>query len=236
MQKKMEHEVLMDDMQTISESDDTYWENKLPNDYDDIIKWSKDDVKWTTKKELYSILCKGFLMSNGQGWFFLAKSGKRCVMLPARSSLLEKQWNWMHQSESSIVCKIKSQILSPETTYACYLVYKLPPEKTSGSIEFPLKVKDANFHDESDREYFNNFRSIYLLSPQIPVIRPRVDQKSHNPLNRPKLKGIPRQKDDGWMEVQGLDEIPSAGQETYMTYFSMALKGISVQGIEFRPE
>ncbi|KAJ0936945.1 putative phloem protein [Helianthus annuus] len=128
--EKVEHEVLMDDMQTISESDDTYWENKLPNDYDDVIKWSKDD------------------------WFFLAKSGKRCVMLPARSSLLEKQWNWMHQSESrfgevafnptqrcSIVCKIKSQILSPETTYACYLVYKLPPEKTSGSIEFPLKVR-----------------------------------------------------------------------------------------------
>ncbi|MFS7923121.1 hypothetical protein Hanom_Chr03g00257001 [Helianthus anomalus] len=44
MQKKVEHEVLMDDLQTISESDDTYWENKLPNDYDDIIKWSKDDV------------------------------------------------------------------------------------------------------------------------------------------------------------------------------------------------
>ncbi|MFS7923120.1 putative phloem protein [Helianthus anomalus] len=160
-----------------------------------------------------------------------------------------------------IVCKIKSQILSPETTYACYLVYKIPPENTSGGIEFPLKVKDANFHDESDREDFDNFPSIYLLSPQIPVIRPRVDQKSHNPLNRPKLKGVPRQRDDGWMEVQvcefqpgtsiepkimrvdldtyvgkGLDEIPSAGQETYMTYFSMALKGISVQGIEFRPE
>ncbi|XP_076916932.1 uncharacterized protein LOC143576793 [Bidens hawaiensis] len=66
--EKMEHKVLEDDdnyMQTISESDDTYWEKKLPKDYNDIMKWSKDGVEWTTKKQLYSILCKGFRMHNG---------------------------------------------------------------------------------------------------------------------------------------------------------------------------
>lgn len=52
------------DMQPVVESD-TYWEEKLPNDYEDIIKCSKDDVKWTTKKELHSILCNGFLIENG---------------------------------------------------------------------------------------------------------------------------------------------------------------------------
>lgn len=64
----MELEVLEDekvDMQTISDPD-MNWEQKLPNDYQEIIKWSKDCVQWTTKKELYSILCKGFLINNDE--------------------------------------------------------------------------------------------------------------------------------------------------------------------------
>ena len=44
----------------------TYWEQKLPSDYEDIIKWSKDSLQWTTKKELYSILSKGFPVNNGE--------------------------------------------------------------------------------------------------------------------------------------------------------------------------
>lgn len=57
------------DMQTISDSD-TYWEQKLPSDYEDIIKTSKDSVQWTTKKELYYILCKGFLINDGKQVYF----------------------------------------------------------------------------------------------------------------------------------------------------------------------
>ncbi|MFS7923109.1 putative protein kinase RLK-Pelle-CrRLK1L-1 family [Helianthus anomalus] len=257
--EKVEHEVLEDDKQTISESDDTYWENKLPNDYDDIIKWSKDDVKWTTKKELYSILCKGFLMSNGQGWFFLAKSGKiKCLMLPARAALLQEQWKWSYEPESrfgqvafdpsgpthsfSIVYNIKSQILSPETTYACYLVYRLPEET---NFDIPLKVKDENFHDGEGWLGLNNLRFIYLLHPQTPVIGKMVGHKSHNPLNRPKLsKSIPRQRDDGWMEVQVCEVQTSTTVETISMrvglgttfQWSWDLKGLTVQGVEFRPE
>ncbi|KAK9077819.1 hypothetical protein SSX86_006157 [Deinandra increscens subsp. villosa] len=254
--EKVEHELLEDDMQTISESDDTNWEKNLPDDYDDIIKWSKDDVKWTTKKELYSILCKGFLMRNGQVWFFLAKNGKRCLMLPAKAALIQGQWKWKYLSESrfgevafdpgnsfSIICKIKSQILSPETTYACYLVYKIP-EKTSEDLldfDFPLRVKDENLHDKSVWEVLNNFGFIYLLNPQTPVIRPKLDQNSHNPLNRPKLKGTPRQRHDGWMEVRVCEYQPGTSIEPQLmrvdldTFFAKSLRGLTVQGIEFRP-
>ncbi|MFS7923108.1 putative protein kinase RLK-Pelle-CrRLK1L-1 family [Helianthus anomalus] len=299
--EKVEHEELEGDkadVQTISESDDTYWEKKLPNDCHDMIKWSKDDVKWTTKKELYSFLCKGFLTSNGQ-WFFLAKSGKRCLMVSARDALAHRQWEWKNQSESrfffidiqsesrfgevafypsqpfSIDCNILG--LSPETTYASYLVYKLP-EQTS-DYKFPLKVMDANFHN---REVLSKLQYIFLLNPQTPVIRQKVDQNSpkptnrpkqkgirqkvdqtshnslnraklkgisqkvdqtsHNPLNRPKLKGIPRQRDDGWMEVQVCEFQSGTGIEPKWmcvklgALFYAWLRGLTVQGVEFRPE
>lgn len=62
-----QHEVLQDervDMQPVSDLE-VDWDKRLPNDYEEIIKWSKDDVEWTTKKELYFLLCKGFLINNG---------------------------------------------------------------------------------------------------------------------------------------------------------------------------
>ncbi|KAI3690155.1 hypothetical protein L2E82_48130 [Cichorium intybus] len=62
--ERLEDEVLEDeevDMET-----DTYWEQKLPKDYKKTVKLSKDKVQWTTKKELYSILCKGFPINDGE--------------------------------------------------------------------------------------------------------------------------------------------------------------------------
>lgn len=65
----MEDKVSADDkvdMLTVSDSDDASWEHKLPNAIEDIISWSKDDVQWKAKKELYFSLCKGFLINNGE--------------------------------------------------------------------------------------------------------------------------------------------------------------------------
>ncbi|KAD6453741.1 hypothetical protein E3N88_08447 [Mikania micrantha] len=50
--KTVEHK---DENQTISDSD-AYWEEKLPADYEDIMKRSIDILQWTTKKEAYSII------------------------------------------------------------------------------------------------------------------------------------------------------------------------------------
>ncbi|PWA82215.1 Phloem protein 2-like protein [Artemisia annua] len=61
---------------------------KLRNEYEDIIKMSKDTLEWTTTKELYSILCKGFLIDNGQEWFYVDKNGKKCQMLSARATCM----------------------------------------------------------------------------------------------------------------------------------------------------
>ncbi|GJW49616.1 kinase-like domain, phloem protein 2-like protein [Tanacetum coccineum] len=43
-------------------------------------------IQWTTKKELYSILRRGFLFDYGQQWFVVDKHGKKCLMISARAT------------------------------------------------------------------------------------------------------------------------------------------------------
>ncbi|KAD0793415.1 hypothetical protein E3N88_43712 [Mikania micrantha] len=202
--EKVEHK---DEKQPIIYSD-ANWEEKLPTNYVDIIKWSKNSVQWTTKKEAYSIICKGFLLSDGQEWFSLDNNGKKCHMLSARvagiskGECIDEKMDWMPLHESRfgevlecdfwklrIDTKIQSQLLSSLTTYVSYLVYKLP--ETQFGSEAPLLVND------SVSDWY-----IYLASPTTPVIRPKADQNTHNLSNRPKLKGLPQHRTDGWMEVQ----------------------------------
>lgn len=54
-----------DEKVSILESD-TDWELNLPHDWEEIFCWSKDALQCTTKNELYSILCKGIPMNDGE--------------------------------------------------------------------------------------------------------------------------------------------------------------------------
>nr|GEZ32745.1 protein kinase-like domain, phloem protein 2-like protein [Tanacetum cinerariifolium] len=57
---------------------------------------------WTTKKELYSILRRGFLINNGQEWFTVDKHGKKCLMLSARATWVidDKNLAWKSLRET----------------------------------------------------------------------------------------------------------------------------------------
>lgn len=94
--------------------------------------------------------------------------------------------------------KIESHVLSPQTTYASYLVYKLTEDKFS--CEGPVRVMDKIFNNPL-AIHEDIVGQIYLISPQTPVIRQKVDENSHNPSNIPKLKAPPKLRSDGWMEV-----------------------------------
>ncbi|XP_076930015.1 F-box protein At2g02240-like [Bidens hawaiensis] len=128
---------------------------------------------------------------------------------------------------------IKSHLVSSQTTYASYLVYKLP--KDQSEFQAPLLVEDLG-DTNSNRHWY-----IYLVSPQTPVIRPKADQNTHNPLNRPKFKGLPQRRNDGWMEVQ----IWEFGTATTTNMIPMCLalgtrgdkrfSELTIEGIEFRP-
>ncbi|KAI3690245.1 hypothetical protein L2E82_48224 [Cichorium intybus] len=85
--------------QVLSHSD-TYLDQNLPSDHEDIIKCSKDSLQWTTKEELYSILRKGFPINDGEEWFSLDENGKKCHMLSARMSLGIRDWKWRSSPDS----------------------------------------------------------------------------------------------------------------------------------------
>ncbi|KAL8238961.1 hypothetical protein R6Q59_015528 [Mikania micrantha] len=240
--EKVEHK---DENQSISDSD-AYWEEKLPTDYEDIMKWSTDIMQWTTKKEAYSIIHKGFLIDDGEKWFFLNKNGKKCHMLSVayiESSNKHhlhlygprfKRAIFLYLSRLAIDCKIQSHLLSPQTTYKTYLVYKYLRENQS-KFEDPVEVSETfGSHD-------NNWY-MYLASPTTPVIRPKANQNTHNPVHRPQIIGIQQQRNDGWMEVQIWEfqtvatvEIIRMSLQLTSSHGNRVKRGLVIQGFEFRP-
>ncbi|KAI3505486.1 hypothetical protein L1887_27617 [Cichorium endivia] len=241
--ERVEYQVLEDDevdMKTISHSD-TYLDQNLPSDHEDILKCSKDSLQWTTKEELYSILRKGFPINDGEEWFSLDENGKKCHMLSARMSLGIRDWKWRSSPDSRfgkvafeprggfwIDCRPK--MLSPQTTYAIYLVYKL--QENHSGFEPPVRVSD-----DSNSSYNKIPWYIYLLLPQTPMIY----NKSHSPLDRRKRKGRPQQRNDGWLEVQVWEFQTGTTTKEISKYLRLtlseneSLKGLIVEGIEFKP-
>ncbi|CAH1427408.1 unnamed protein product [Lactuca virosa] len=112
----------------------------------------------------------------------------------------------------------RSNMLSPQTTYATYLVYKL--QENHALFELPIVCQHF---------YYRFPWNIYLLSPQAPVIAEKVYQ----------MKRIPQQRNDGWMEVQVYEFQTETGHSiAFRLRFSSDYKpliGLIVQGIEFRP-
>ncbi|CAH1427449.1 unnamed protein product [Lactuca virosa] len=178
-------------------------------------------------------------------WFSLDKDGKKCLMLPAAVALKRKKWSWQSLPESrfeevafdptwsfAIRCNT-SNMLSAQTCYGAYLVYKL--QENHSRFEPPMKVWMTSHFSET----LSISRYIYLISPQTPVIKRKVYENTHNPLNRSKIKGLPQQRKDGWMEVQideQLTQTPQSFGKLSVNFApNQSLKGLIVQGIEFRP-
>ncbi|KAJ9566729.1 hypothetical protein OSB04_002695 [Centaurea solstitialis] len=82
------------------------WEQKMPNDYEEIINWLEYCLTWTTRKELYSLLCKGFLIFHTGEWFFIAKNGKKFHMLSARAALQNEWWGSLYPNQGSFSISI----------------------------------------------------------------------------------------------------------------------------------
>ncbi|KAI7743146.1 hypothetical protein M8C21_005164, partial [Ambrosia artemisiifolia] len=124
---------------------------------------------------------------------------KKCHMLPAKMVLYEasdvKCYNWKSLTEPEsrfvevaellshqvfrIKCKIETQKLSPETNYACFLLYKL--SKKCHGLKCPVKVRDVLLRKNKE------FKFLYFRSPRL--------------VNLHSIKRVPKQREDGLMEV-----------------------------------
>ncbi|PWA80173.1 Helicase, C-terminal [Artemisia annua] len=175
---------------------DTYWENKLPKDYANLIKLSDDSIQWTTKENLYDVLREGFLIDNHGKWLSASKNMKKRLMIPARAFLQKEEWIWKSLPESrfeevaeslntqtfSISFETQSELLLRRRSYSCHLIYKLPLEHTF--LDVPLLI-----HDKDSATPSGTTRFVKLDTCHTQVTQPGL------------LRRHPKLRRDGWMEV-----------------------------------
>ncbi|XP_031097355.1 F-box protein PP2-B10-like [Ipomoea triloba] len=230
---------------------DVVWDKFLPSDYQSIISRSLPPIVYATKKDLYFNLCHSpILLDQGKLRFFVDKrSGKKCYMLGATqiiswgdSTSLHMEWTSPTDSRFSEVAniisaifldiraRIQTQMLSPATTYAAYLVFRV------GTRYHGLEAAKATVRfvrDESDSEAETKASLVHLKSRAYPNYDPMF------------LRGkIPRWRDDKWMEIE-MGEFLSTkgdcgGDEVEVRLFDnrqfYAKCGLIVDGVEFRPK
>ncbi|GKD43600.1 retrovirus-related pol polyprotein from transposon TNT 1-94, partial [Tanacetum coccineum] len=124
-----------------------------------------------------------------------------------------------------ITCEFETKKLSPDSTYATFLIYK---QESKNAQPRPAQVKDVNLRSGDPFH-------IYLCTPQTPVIKKSVDEQSYNTSHRPKMKGLPQLRNDGWMEVQIWEFQTNANAAKFVmhlqlySYDKSALKGLEVR-------
>ncbi|KAJ6974228.1 F-box protein PP2-B15-like [Populus alba x Populus x berolinensis] len=205
---------------------DVVWERFLPTDYQDIVSRSMVPFKFSSKKELFLLLCSSLLIDGGRKSFKLERSsGKKSFMLSARDLHItwsdeSPYWHWASLPESrfsevavlrtmcwlEIVGMIKTQMLTPNTKYGAYLVLKI-----------------------TDRSY-----GLDLMPSEISVevLKSRVAEGEGR---------VPSERDDGWLEIE-LGEFFSGENDEEVKMSLMEVKGhhlkggLIIEGIEIRPK
>ncbi|KAL7177419.1 hypothetical protein ACSBR2_030726 [Camellia fascicularis] len=191
----------------LASDSDTIWEKFLPSDYREIISRSASPVVFHSKKQLYFTLCDSpILLDGGKMSFALDKeTGKKCFTLPARELNIAwkngpQHWQWLTSPESRFwkvarvhgVCwleiwgNMKTGMLSPKTTYAAFLIFKIM-EKFSGLESIPMKVS-VRFVGEMEvgngKEDYGS--TVYL---RFPSDRPVPEDQTVGFLKREKTNG-----------------------------------------------
>ncbi|XP_057961446.1 F-box protein At2g02240-like isoform X1 [Malania oleifera] len=231
----------------------------------------------SSKKELFFRLCDfPFLIDEGTKSFSLERwNGKKCYMLAPRSLSIvwadtPMYWRWISLPESSwlyvpahrfpevaelvdvcwleICGKISTCLLSPDTKYAAYLVFK-QTESTNGFEYQPVEVSAGITGGE------NIVRSVYLDRKErmFRLIRrrgarggllsgafdmQRLGAPAPGELND---ESFPKERADGWCEVE-LGEFfnNDGGKKLEMSVKEVKggrwKSGLVIQGIEIRPK
>lgn len=243
---------------------DAVWESFLPSDYKEIIARSDDSIGGSltnsfnslSKKQLYLRLADSpILIDGGTKSFSLDKSnGKKCFMLAARSLYIvwvndERYWRWTSMQESSfqevaeliivwwleIRGKIKTSMLSPNTTYAAYFIFKMADDFSG--FGFPtVNVSVGITGEDTDKR-------LVSLGTQESHSRRRGLLQARQQSSRPRIGDErPVQRGDHWFEVK-LGQFYILGDEDVDVEMALmevdnfnGKSGLIVQGIEIRPE
>lgn len=249
---------------------DAVWERFLPSDYRDVLDRSVDGLALLnslSKKQLFHQLAHRHVLVDGDTKSFSLErsSGKKCYTIAARELLIiwgdtPRYWTWRSAPESRFpevaelvtVCwfevrgKMKASLLSPDTNYAVYLVFKMPEGtygfyhpaevavKTAGGKETQSVYLDPQ--EGHNQRYqivprrigvFNRFRSMTGMQPSM---QREGDGK------------LPKQRPDGWLEIE-IGEFwtrRDEDEEVEMTVLDIKggnwKGGLVLEGMEIRPK
>ncbi|GJY42424.1 kinase-like domain, phloem protein 2-like protein [Tanacetum coccineum] len=191
------------------------------------------------EEKLNARLSNGILVNGGNTYQVITKIGRPDPLCWQHELSLKdnrRRWKFLYPKtrfevtrnssrKFDISCDIKLNTLPRETTYATYLVYKQ---------EGDYSVQPGPAHVRDKESVTKDIQHIYLQTPQTPVI----DKNTYNTSHRPKIKGLPKQRSDDWMEVQ-IWEFRTTNKSILVRLelfsYDDSLEGIEVQGIEFRP-
>ncbi|KAM3290015.1 F-box protein PP2-B10 [Capsicum chacoense] len=251
---------------------DAVWERFLPPDYYDIISSSiggPDTLPFRSKKDLYLHLCDHpILIDAGTKSFSLVKwSGKKCYMLSARSLHIiwgdtPRYWRWISLPESRFsevaelldVCwfdmsgKINTNMLSPDTRYGAYLVFTTksrtygfgnqPAESSVGIAGHERQTQTVYLDPRGGRRQYRYKvvpRRLGIFTHHMAhILRQEVED---TPEGR-----HPKQRSDGWMEVELGEFFVKRGQEAELEMSLTEVKGgnwksgLVIEGIDIRPK
>ncbi|CAO2825976.1 unnamed protein product [Amaranthus hypochondriacus] len=241
---------------TVSESD-AVWEKFLPSDCHEIISRSCNPFQLSSsKKDLFLHLVRSpiLLNNNTQSFGLDKRSGKKCYMLSARSLEIEwgdmlQYWDWISIPESrfpevaelldvcwlDIVGEIDTRLLTPNTTYGAYFVFKVDIDNFRGFNNPQMKVCASEFDKQGlSQNQLHSLQAVkqhYIQTPEGWI---------------PRSEDSPIERDDGWMELEmGRYLVPGMGHGVdeglilQMIFWEVKelhwKSGLVVQGIELRP-
>ncbi|KAG5531268.1 hypothetical protein RHGRI_026023 [Rhododendron griersonianum] len=226
---------------------DSVWEKFLPSDYRQIISRSVSPVVFSTKKQLYFSLCDSPLLLDGGKLSFALdrESGKKCYTLPAWEVDIawkddSRYWKWISLPESRFpevaqllfVCwldiwgRINTAMLSTNTTYAAYLIFKFADHY--GFESLPVK-SSVRFVKELEEGYqYDMSCTVYLM---LGTVRSRPREQNGR---------LPQMRRDGWMEIELGEFYNDGGDEGEVEMRLREVRGgkggLIVEGIEVRPK
>ncbi|XP_021619846.1 F-box protein At2g02240 [Manihot esculenta] len=259
---------------------DAVWEQFLPPEYHSIISESSDSSLLacsSSKKELYLHLCDNpVLIEDGKKSFSLDKvSGKKCYMLSARDLIIvwgdnPTYWRWTSEHNSRFpevaeligVCwleirgKINTCLLSQDTLYGAYLVYKTTPAAyvfedqpvdvtlgLAGTEGCKRSVYILDTKREQEQDYQQQRQQRQIAISEVGVFGfSAMGWRAPEP-TREKNKGeYPKEREDGWVEIELGEFFNNKGEEGELEMSISEVNGgdwkggLIILGIEIRPK
>ncbi|XP_074585642.1 putative F-box protein PP2-B12 [Curcuma longa] len=254
---------------------DLVWDRFLPADTPSILSRALHPFDYSSKRDLFFRLCDSILIDGGKMSMWLERStGAKCYMISARELSIvwgdtPQYWRWISLPDSRFpevaelvnVCwleirgHVQCKLLTPKTTYAAYLIFKLadwsrgldyPPQEASVTLGLRSSTTLIRLQPRSD--------AVRARRIGIPfgLLRP-VEAPAAHALNNgeeaeevgesdPPPPPAPLARDNGWLEVAIGEFYNEEGEDGEVVISFTEIKGghwkkgLIVQGIEIRPK